>query len=147
MAAAVLRQRLRDVGLADVVSVASAGTGGWHVGGPADSRAVRALQNRGLAADDHLVRQFTASLFADYDLVLAMDRDILAELILLAPDAASREKVQMLRAYDPVALTAGDLDVRDPYHGGLDGFARALDQIEPAVDGLVDALRRELGWA
>jgi protein-tyrosine phosphatase len=144
MAATALRRRLRDVGLTDDVTVESAGTGGWHVGGRADPRTLVALRNRGLDADDHRARQFTADSFADYDLVLALDRDNLAELFRLAPDDASRAKVQMLRAYDPVALAAGDLDVQDPYHGGDDGFDRVLDQIEPAVDGLVRTVLAEL---
>jgi protein-tyrosine phosphatase len=145
MAAAVLRRQLEDAGLDQAVTVESAGTGGWHVGGPADPRTLAALRHRGLVADDHRARQFTQALFADYDLILAMDRDNLAELHRLAPDHASRDKLQMLRAYDPLALASGDLDVHDPYYGEDDGFARALDEIEPAVDGLVQTIARELG--
>ena len=144
MAATVLRRRLGDVGLADRVIVESAGTGGWHVGGPADPRALAALAARGYQADDHVARQFVVESFAEYDLVLAMDRDNLADLSLLAPDGVSRESVQMLRTYDSAALAAGDLDVQDPYYGPDDGFDRVLDQVEAAVDGLVEALRREL---
>lgn len=144
MAATVLRRRLGAVGLADRVVVESAGTGGWHVGGPADPRALAALGARGYQADDHVARQFVVESFAEYDLVLAMDRDNLADLSLLAPDGVSRESVQMLRTYDPAALAAGDLDVQDPYYGPDDGFDRVLDQVEAAVDGLVEALRREL---
>jgi protein-tyrosine phosphatase len=144
MAAAVLRQRLHDAGMSDRVVVESAGTGGWHIGGPADPRALAALDARGYTADDHVARQFTSESFADYDLVLAMDRDNLADLNLLAPDGPSRESVQMLRTYDPAALAVGDLDVQDPYYGPDDGFDRVLDQVEAAVAGFVDALRREL---
>jgi protein-tyrosine phosphatase len=144
MAGAVLRRKLEDVRLSGAVTVESAGTGGWHVGGPADPRTLAALRSRGLDAADHRARQFTSASFVDYDLVLALDRDNLAELHRLAPDDASRDKIQMLRAYDPLALAAGDLDVHDPYYGGADGFARSLDEIEPAVDGLVQTLAREL---
>ncbi|HJU96378.1 MAG TPA: low molecular weight protein-tyrosine-phosphatase [Jiangellaceae bacterium] len=144
MAATVLRQRLSEAGLAHRVTVESGGTGGWHVGGPADPRALVALDTRGYRAHDHVARQFTAESFAEYDLILAMDRDNFAELSMLAPDAVSRESVQMLRAYHPAALAAGDLDVRDPYYGPDDGFDRVLDQVVAAVDGLVEVLRREL---
>jgi protein-tyrosine phosphatase len=145
MAAAVLRRQLEDAGLSDYVTVESAGTGGWHVGGPADPRTLAALVGRGLRADDHRARQFTQSSFADYDLVLALDRDNLAELHRLAPDDVSREKIQLLRAYDPRAIAAGDLDVHDPYYGDDHGFVRALDEIVPAVDGLVHVIAQELG--
>jgi len=145
MAAAVLRRRLDEAGLADRVAVESAGTGRWHIGEPADPRARAALRERGYSAGGHAARHFGATSFAEYDLVLALDRDILAELHSVAPNDAPRDAVQMLRAYDPRALAMGDLDVQDPYYGGADGFMRVLDQVEPAVDGLVDALRRELG--
>jgi protein-tyrosine phosphatase len=145
MAAAVLRRRLEDAGFAGDVTVESAGTGRWHVGGPADPRTLAALMGRGLSAEDHRARQFIQASFADYDLVLALDRDNLAELHRLAPDDASRDKIQMLRAYDPRALASGDLDVHDPYYGDDHGFTRALDEIVPAVDGLVHALVREFG--
>jgi protein-tyrosine phosphatase len=39
MADVVLNDRLMAAGLADAVEVVSAGTGGWHVGGPMDERA------------------------------------------------------------------------------------------------------------
>ncbi|WP_254052175.1 hypothetical protein [Aeromicrobium sp. A1-2] len=39
MAHVVLEDRLERAGLADRVSVASAGTGDWHVGQPMDRRA------------------------------------------------------------------------------------------------------------
>ncbi|MGH8774782.1 MAG: low molecular weight protein-tyrosine-phosphatase [Jiangellaceae bacterium] len=145
MAAAVLRRRLDEAGISEHVTVESAGTGGWHIGGPADPRARVALRERGYDADGHRARQFDATSFNDYDLILVMDRDNVADVTRLAPDEASLEAVQMLRIYDPNALNSGDLDVQDPYYGGADGFARVLDQIEPAVDGLVHALRVELG--
>jgi protein-tyrosine phosphatase len=144
MAAAILRRRLDDADLSDAVTVDSAGTGSWHVGGPADPRTLAALRNRGLDAGDHRARQFTRASFSDYDLVLALDRDNLAELHTLAPDALSQDKIQMLRAYDPMALASGDLDVHDPYYGGDDGFTRVIDQIQPAIDGLVQTLLGEL---
>ncbi|MBD0292313.1 MAG: low molecular weight phosphotyrosine protein phosphatase [Jiangellaceae bacterium] len=145
MAAVVLRARLAEAGLADRVSVESAGLGSWHVGGPADRRALSALQSRGLAAEDHRARQFGADSFDQYDVVLAMDREILADLHRLAPNAARRDAIQMLRAYDPVALASGELDVADPYFGDDAGFTRALAQIEAAVDGLVSVLEQDLG--
>jgi protein-tyrosine phosphatase len=79
--------------------------------------------------------------FADFDLLLAMDRENLAELRELAPDAEAEAKVHMLREYDPASAGAPDLDVPDPYYGGPQGFETVLDQVEAACRGLLDALR------
>lgn len=143
MAATVLRQRLQKAGLADRVSVESAGTGGWHVGEGADPRAVLALREHGYEPAEHSGRQFRADWFDRFDLILAMDEDNLAVLHRLAPTSEARNSVRLLRTYDPAAAE-GDLDVPDPYYGGADGFTHVLAQIERAADGLVDVLQEEL---
>ncbi|MFC5994841.1 protein tyrosine phosphatase, partial [Pseudonocardia hispaniensis] len=56
MAAQVFRAELTRAGLADRVAVISAGTGDWHVGNPADERAVALLRDRGYPVD-HVARQ------------------------------------------------------------------------------------------
>ena len=58
---AVLRARLVDAGLADRVLVDSAGTGDWHLGHPADPRALATLDAHGYP-HDHVARQITPAL-------------------------------------------------------------------------------------
>lgn len=145
MATTVLRHRLDQAGLAGRITIESAGTGAWHVEQPADPRALTALRERGYDGSDHFARQFTADWFDEFDLVLAMDSDNFADLHRLAPDDTAKSKIGMLRSYDPSAAATGELDVPDPYYGGADGFAHVLSQVERAADGLVDALREELG--
>jgi protein-tyrosine phosphatase len=145
MAAVVIQHRLDKVGLADRVTVESAGTGAWHVGEPADPRALAALRERGYDGTAHRARQFTADWFGRYDLVLAMDQDNYSELSRLASAASDPPAVRMLRSYDPAARASGDVDVPDPYYGGADGFAHVLNQLERAADGLVEALQEDMG--
>jgi protein-tyrosine phosphatase len=42
------------------------------------------------------------------------------------------------------AANAG-LEVPDPYYGGNEGFERALDLIESAVDGVIREIRTKAG--
>jgi protein-tyrosine phosphatase len=144
MAEAVLRARIAAAGLAEHVIVESAGTGSWHVGQPADPRARTVLAAAGYDANTHIARQFTLTSFAEYDLILALDRDNLTALNRIAPDAQSAAKLQLLRAYDVQALAADELDVPDPYYGGAAGFELVLHQVERAVDGLMTTLQDEL---
>ncbi|WP_231134885.1 low molecular weight protein-tyrosine-phosphatase [Motilibacter deserti] len=137
----VLRRAFGDAGLGDVVEVDSAGTGGWHVGGPADPRTAAALRARGYD-DAHVARQFAAEWFADKDLVLALDAGHVRALRALAPTPEAADTVRLLRSFDPAA--GDDLDVADPYYGDDAGFELALDQVEAAVPGVVGAVRAEL---
>jgi protein-tyrosine phosphatase len=99
----VLRRLLAEAGLDGQVTVDSAGLGDWHVGEGADRRTVAALSRRGYDARQHCARQFRAADFAERDLVVALDAGHLRELRALAPTAADRDKVRLLRSYDPEA--------------------------------------------
>ena len=128
---------LADAGLADRVTIDSAGTGGWHVGDLADPRTRAAATKRGLDLT-HRARQFTRHDLDRFDLVLAMDRDNLRHLTLLV---GKREQpvVRLLRSFDPESPAGAE--VPDPYAGGDDGFEKVLDQCERACTGLIGFVR------
>jgi protein-tyrosine phosphatase len=140
MAEVVLRQTLADHGLAGRVGVDSAGTGGWHVGGPMDSRAVSLLAEHGYDGADHRARQFTADWFNRYDLVLAMDGDNLSALRRLAPEGAD---LRLFRSFDPAAPAGAG--VPDPYYGGPEGFEHVLEQVRAASEGLAKYIADHVG--
>jgi protein-tyrosine phosphatase len=124
--------------LSDEVEVDSAGTGAWHTGEPADPRSRSAAARRGIPLHSR-ARCFTAEDFARFDLVVAMDRQNQRDLEALAPDRAAREKVALLRDFEP--NTTGGADVPDPYYGGDTGFDTVLDICEAACVGLLEHLR------
>jgi protein-tyrosine phosphatase len=134
----VMRRLLEEAGLTDRVEVESAGTGGWHVGEPPDERATLAARRRGVTLAG-AARQVRAADFRDFDLLIAMDRANLRELLAAAPDEEAAERVRLLREFDPAS--SGDLDVPDPYFGGDRGFETVLDMVEAACRGLLDELR------
>jgi low molecular weight protein-tyrosine phosphatase len=137
MADVVLTDRLERAGLGNDVEVVSAGTGGWHVGGPMDDRAAALLTRHGYDATRHRARQFQPDWFDGADLVLAMDAANHADLVAQAPDAG---RVRMFREFDPRAGEDGGLDVPDPYFGGDEGFERVLEMVERTCDALVASL-------
>jgi protein-tyrosine phosphatase len=136
----VMRRLVEDAGLTDRVDVESAGTGGWHAGEPPDERATIAARRRGVRLEG-AARQIRAADFRDFDLLIAMDRANLGELLAAAPDEDAAEKVRLLREFDPMSAGAPDLDVPDPYYGGDRGFETVLDMVEAACRGLLDELR------
>ena len=139
----VMRHKLRGAELAEDVDIESAGTGGWHVGHPPDERASAAAAARGIALESRAQR-FESFHFDDFDLIIAMDRQNLADMRALAPHAAAAGKLHLLREFDPLAVAAGTLEVPDPYYGGEGGFEDVLDMVERACDGLLEEIESGL---
>jgi protein-tyrosine phosphatase len=133
-----MRGLVRESGREDEIEVESAGTGDWHVGHPPDARATEAAALRGVTLAG-AARQIQPADYADYDLIVAMDRDNLRDLRALAPDEAAAAKVRLLRSYDP-ASGGAELDVPDPYYGAARGFETVLDNVEAACRGLLASL-------
>jgi protein-tyrosine phosphatase len=145
MAEAVLQAHVRSAGLGELVVVDSAGTAGWHEGGPADARALAELRRAGYRLD-HRARQFRPGWFEHTDLVLAMDRANLEDLRALARAGGHDVgKVRLLRSFDPAA--GADAEVPDPYYGGQHGFAEVLSMVEAAAPGVLAHLSGELSPA
>jgi protein-tyrosine phosphatase len=134
-----MRHLVQEAGLDSAIEIDSAGTGAWHVGEARDGRSQTVGQRRGMPLSGR-ARQFRRSDFARFDYVLAIDRENLADLIRLAPDAEARAKVHLLRSFDPASPPHSE--VPDPYYGNIDGFDDVFDICEAACRGLLDHLRR-----
>lgn len=139
MAHVVLSARVEDAGLADVVEVASCGTGGWHVGEPMDRRAAATLSGAGYDPTRHRARQFDDTWLDEHDLLLAMDLQNLADVGGASGDGA---RVRLFRDFDPVDPGG---EVPDPYYGGDAGFEEVLDMVERTAGVIVALLEHEPG--
>lgn len=143
-AEAVLRQRLADAGLAEVVAVDSAGTHAYHLGSPPDARSSQAGAQRGYQLSHLRARKVQPQDYADFDLLLAMDWDNLALLEENCPSDL-RRRLRRLTEFIPNSHPlAGSPVVPDPYYGGPAGFEHVLDLVEAACDGLVAHLQMRL---
>jgi protein-tyrosine phosphatase len=135
----VLRQKLREAGLADRVEVASAGTGDWHVGSAPDKRSQAAARLRGYDLSTQRAQQVSRADFVEYDLILAMDKSNLRHLQAMQPAKGKAELDLFLRRFE------AELDeVPDPYYDADQGFEQVLDLIERASDQLVIELKGRL---
>lgn len=137
LAEQVFRHHVEQEGLD--VEVDSSGTGSWHVGDEADRRTVRVLRENGYRTA-HTARQFRPGWFDRYDLIIALDEGHRHELRAMAPDSEARQKIRLLREFDPDA--GGDLDVPDPYYGSAADFRHVLALVEAAMPGLLAEVRR-----
>src|SRR5438067_3023818 len=135
-AEAVLRHKLREAGLDELVVVDSAGTHAWQGGDP-DHRSVTHARRRGYDLSGLRARRVSDEDFEHFDLVLAMDFDNFAVLKAQCP-AEHRAKLKRLTEF---GRRHASPEVPDPYYSGADGFERVLDLIEDACDGLIEDLR------
>jgi protein-tyrosine phosphatase len=133
----LLRVAVADQGLEELVEVDSAGTGAWHIGESPDGRMSAAAAERGYRLSGSS-RQVTAGELAEWSMVVAMDRQNLADL----QDLAGGREVS-LRLFSEFLPPGAHPDVPDPYYGGGDGFDRVIDLLEEGCVNLLEELVAE----
>jgi protein-tyrosine phosphatase len=117
--------------------VDSAGTGGWHVGEPADPRSIEVAERHGITLGSR-ARKVREDDFDEFDLIIAMDRSNLEDLEALR-DGGSAE-LRLFREFDPEA--GGEMDVPDPYYGGPDGFDDVYEMVLRGCRKLLEEIER-----
>jgi len=121
----------------EAVTVESAGTGSWHIGERADPRSREVAQRHGIELTSR-ARQVSPADFERFDLIVAMDRDNLANLRELQERSGGDARLALLRDWDP---EPGDGEVPDPYFGGDGGFDRVYEMLRRSLERLVAELR------
>ncbi len=112
----------------------SAGTSGWHDGLPSDLRASAEARRRGYDMSAIRSRKVATTDFDTFDLIIAMDRQNLRDLMDIQP-AGSNARVEL---FLPFALELNRDEVPDPYYE--DNFPEVFDMIEVASKALLDDL-------
>jgi protein-tyrosine phosphatase len=126
-------------GVADQFVVDSAGTGGWHVGNPADRRMRAAAERRGIQLPSR-ARQIELADFSQFDRILTMDDDNLRQVRSLASELGERPGLARIETMTSHCRQHSAREVPDPYYGGEQGFEHVLDLLEDACSGLLETL-------
>ena len=116
----------------DKVEVESAGTGGYHIGEKPDKRSINVAGKYGIDISMQRCRKFRRRDLDEFDLIYAMDRTNLQDILVLATNEGQRKKVKLLLEEG----TAGGGEVPDPYYGGQDGFERVFQLINGACEAI-----------
>ncbi len=133
----VFRSVVKARGLSKKVFIDSAGTHGYHVGDPPDSRAQAVASARGYDICALKGRQVCLQDFQNFDYILAMDLENLIHLQKMCPPEHTA-KLCLLMDY---ARHTSEREVPDPYYGGTRGFEKVLDMAEDAAQGLADEIQ------
>lgn len=133
-AAAAIAAAAAEAGIE--VEVDSAGTGAWNLGEPPHRHAVAAAREAGLEVVGK-ARKVHSRDFERFDIILAMDRSNLGDLLAMAPSLEAKAKVRLFATYHPSEEIT---DIADPWGGPVEGYVTMVEMVRAAAVGLVDSL-------
>ncbi|MDI6401953.1 low molecular weight protein-tyrosine-phosphatase [Balneolaceae bacterium ANBcel3] len=133
----VMQHLVNKEGLSAFIESDSAGTGAWHVGEPANSKSSMIAEKYGVKLLSR-ARKFEYSDFEYFDLILAMDKENLRDLHQLDRKKQFREKIMLMRAFDPMPENK---EVPDPYYGGIHGFENVFQMVMRSCEQLLALLK------
>ena len=136
----MMRHKVMEAGLGEKILCDSAGTIGFHAGSPPDARMREAGRWRGISVSG-ASRLVTREDLEYFDLILAMDRENLADLKRLDKKGRYRDKLELFCAY---CRSYNERDVPDPYYGGSEGFEHVFDLLEDGCAHLLEELKAYL---
>lgn len=133
----LLRHCATERGVSHLIETASAGTGGWHHGDPPDHRSIAVARTYGIDISAQRARQLSDDDFDSFDLIFAMDRSNLRDIVRRAPHNSSADIHLFM---DFVGGTARD--VPDPYYGDARDFEHVYAMLDGGCRNLLDILFR-----
>lgn len=134
----VFQHMVNEAGLQDQFEIESAGTIGFHVGSPPDSRMQQSMRARGIPIIGRS-KQLSEADLEHYNLILAMDKDNLSGARRLDPEQRYHDKIQLFCDY---CTEHNETEVPDPYYGGDQGFEHVMDLIEDGCRNLLKELTK-----
>lgn len=134
--------QLGELGLKPKFRVDSAGVGSWHSGEAPDERAVAIAKKRGVKLMNVARAVVPKQDFENFDWLIAMDQENISGLLALG---ANPDKIRLLRSYDPSlkGKSPDELEVPDPYYGGVKDFAEVYDMMATACAGMLEAMTKK----
>jgi protein-tyrosine phosphatase len=133
----ILRSMASERGLTARVEADSAGTGGWHHGDAPDPRSVDVGREHGIDISGLRARKIRPADFNDFDMIFAMDRSNLRDLVKIAPHDSSAD-IHLFMDF----VSGEKRDVPDPYHGDRRDFETVYDMLTRGCDRLLATLFR-----
>ncbi len=135
LAEGIFRHQVHIAGRENEFEIASAGTGGWHVGDPPDPRSVDIAAKHDIDINMQRADQITQAHFQKFDLILGMDRSNVAAMLSRAP-ADSASKIHLFSKF----AHGTEHDVPDPYYGGPGGFESVYQMLSEGCASILERL-------
>ena len=136
MAEFILKDMVKKRGIAERFEIASAAVSREETGNPVYPPARRKLAERGIPCGGHSARQMTQRDYAEYDLIIGMDRANIRNILRIVGGDPSG-KVSMLLDHTDRRRQ----EVADPWYTG--DFDEAFDDIREGCEGLIAELNEK----
>lgn len=136
----VFQHLVNERGLQPYFYVDSSGTSAYHIGETANSKSQKMANEHGIELRSR-ARRFGPDDLEEFDLIVAMDRENLADIKSLDSGNKYDDKTILLREYDP---SPDDREVPDPYYGGIDGFQNVFNIVKRSCEALLDELEEKV---
>jgi len=134
-AEAIMKKRISDSNLSDVIEVDSAGTIDYHSGEGADSRMKKIAAKKDYKIDS-IARQFNLQNdFKYFDYIVTMDDENYDDILSLDVNNIYGDKI--FRMVD-FCTTYKANEIPDPYYSGSSGFEHVIELLEDATSGLLN---------
>ncbi len=138
IAEGVLRHKVKQHGLN--WTVASAGTGAYHIGEAPHHFSQKICMANGIDISALRASKFIEADFVGYDKIYAMAGDVYNEIELIGGDAADMSKVD----YFLNELNKGsNAPVPDPYFGPEEGYRIVFEMINKTCDAIIARYKKE----
>ena len=132
MAEAIMRQRLKERGISDVI-VHSRGTGRWNLGEPPHQGTQKILKQHHIPFDGIVSELFEPD--DDFDYIIAMDQSNVDNIKSINPNL----KGQLFKLLEFSNME--ETDVPDPYY--TNNFEGVYDMVQSSCDNLIDFIVKD----
>ena len=132
MAEAIMRQRLKERGISDVI-VHSRGTGRWNLGEPPHQGTQKILKQHHIPFDGIVSELFEPD--DDFDYIIAMDQSNVDNIKSINPNL----KGQLFKLLELSNME--ETDVPDPYY--TNNFEGVYDMVQSSCDNLIDFIVKD----
>lgn len=133
----IFRRLIEERRLEKSFIVDSCGIGSWYEGEPPHKESCRIAKEHGLNIDHQRARQIRSDDFLKFNLMIAMDQSIKADLEDLK--IGKQSQIRLMREFDKVE---DGLDVPDPFNGPRDGFKRVYDMTLRCCEELLSEITK-----
>ncbi|MCX7696986.1 MAG: low molecular weight phosphotyrosine protein phosphatase [Bacteroidales bacterium] len=134
MAKGLLRDKLKRIGKFDS-EVDSCGFEPYHIGDPADARAIEIMKKHGYDITDHVARLFHPEDFEKFDKIFVMDAQNYHDVISRAKNDEQKNKVDYIMN---LVYPGKNLAIPDPYYGTGDDFEKTFEALDKATDKILE---------
>lgn len=125
-------------GLGAHIETDSAGTGGWHQGEAPDPRSIAVGRDKGVDISGLRARKIRTGDFNSFDMIFAMDRSNLRDLVKIAPHDSLAD-IHLFMDF----VSGEKRDVPDPYYGDHSDFEAVYDMLARGCERLFSTVFRE----